>query len=311
MTPRDLALARGAERRRHDRGSDGRSVRAADGQLRAGGRRRLPEGLLSRPGGRRAQPVPRHDQAAHVPVRLRRAARRRRRTSSPPAMHRRAGRHRGQRGAAARRTRRQRAGRSCAWPRSQATELRLGAPTARRCIAATCPTPCRSTSSRRSRLSRYRARARAVRLVPRARRATQRGARCGVEAMQRSLRAAWPGLRHRLLVRDDGAGARPGWKPTRALAAAASAAPESTTAITARDRRGRERIAGIDAALDGARATRSVRRVDSDRPERSSGSRELERRSERAQHLDVGDAGLVELRRRGARSRRARRTARR
>ena len=55
----------------HDRGGDGRPLRAADGQLRARRRRRLPEGLLPRAGGRRAQPVPRHDQAPHAALRLR------------------------------------------------------------------------------------------------------------------------------------------------------------------------------------------------------------------------------------------------
>ena len=73
------------ERHRHDRGGDGRPLRAADGQLRARRRRRFPEGLLPRPGGRRAQPVPRHDQAPHLPLRLRRRCRPRDRTSSSPA----------------------------------------------------------------------------------------------------------------------------------------------------------------------------------------------------------------------------------
>ena len=66
---RGLALARGAQRRGPHRAGHRRAVRAADAQLRSAGWRQLPEGLLSGPGSRRAQPVPRERQAAQLPVR--------------------------------------------------------------------------------------------------------------------------------------------------------------------------------------------------------------------------------------------------
>jgi hypothetical protein len=50
-----------------------RRLRAADAQLRIGGRRQLQEGLLPGPGSRGAQPVPRHAQAPHLPRAGRRA----------------------------------------------------------------------------------------------------------------------------------------------------------------------------------------------------------------------------------------------
>src|SRR5262245_18314781 len=51
----------------HHRGDAG-PVRAADGEPRGPRRRRLPEGLLSRPGDRRARPVPRPGEAADEAV---------------------------------------------------------------------------------------------------------------------------------------------------------------------------------------------------------------------------------------------------
>src|SRR5205085_2304412 len=47
-------------------GTGRRGLRAADAQLRIGGRRQLQEGLLSGPGSRRPQPVPRHPEAARL-----------------------------------------------------------------------------------------------------------------------------------------------------------------------------------------------------------------------------------------------------
>ncbi len=64
---RPLGVGRSAEWRGHADGAAGRIVRAADAQLRIGGRREFQEGLLPRPGGGGAQPVPRHAQAPHLP----------------------------------------------------------------------------------------------------------------------------------------------------------------------------------------------------------------------------------------------------
>ena len=57
-----VAVGRGAQRHRHAHHAGGGSLRAADAELRIGGRRELQEGLLPGPGSRGAQPVPRHAQ---------------------------------------------------------------------------------------------------------------------------------------------------------------------------------------------------------------------------------------------------------
>ena len=124
--------------------------------------------------------------------------------------------------------------------------------------------------------------ARALRLLPRRAAAPPKRARA-VDALQRSACGRrMPGLQARLLRRaGDGEACRPGWKPTRCPAQ-------------------RRRRAGIDAAIEAAIAPRHAlaahRRAAPRRGLRAARRADGPTRSEHAQHLDVGDAGLVELR---------------
>ena len=154
------------------------------------------KGCYPGPGGRRAQPVPRHDQAAHPALRLRRAADRRpgrvrRRRVGEPRARSPTPRRIPSSAAAARSSR-------CGSPRS-ATTLRLGAADGPRCASASSPTPFRSTP--RSRPERRERRARAVRLVPRRGATRRRSARRGRSDAALARATAWPGLQARLLVR--------------------------------------------------------------------------------------------------------------
>jgi hypothetical protein len=134
---RHLALAGGAQRRRAHRGGHGRAVRAADGQPRTGGRRQFPEGLLPRPGGRGAQPVPRHAEAAHAAAGRQRPGRAGP-GRDPQRRPRAARRHGGAGRARARRPQRP-------WPNS--SWARSASPASRRPWSrpASCPTPFRAT----------------------------------------------------------------------------------------------------------------------------------------------------------------------
>src|SRR5438445_1086736 len=60
-----LDLAGNPRRPAADHGGNPGQVRAADGELRRAGRRRLPQGLLSGPGNRRPRAVPRPGEAPH------------------------------------------------------------------------------------------------------------------------------------------------------------------------------------------------------------------------------------------------------
>ena len=185
LSPRDLALARGAKRHRHDRGGDRRPVRAADGQLRARRRRRLPEGLLSR--ARRSSPAastaarpsgaPSCSRATRV-AQPRTGRVRRRRPQGEPA------------GTVANAAPSPEGGGSALVELRLAAlgdgELRLGS--GRRAGAASrrpaLPGRARRRSRRLSAASR-RADARALRLLPRRRRRCRRGSRARSQAMQR------------------------------------------------------------------------------------------------------------------------------
>src|SRR6185503_5888708 len=113
-------------RGRHDRRRDAGSVRAADGELRARGRRELPEGLLPGPGDRRPHAVSRDPQAPHG-GRARRGRRpaRARRQRLQRGLRRAVRRHRGERGQRARRRLRPPRGGADREPRSRGPALEI------------------------------------------------------------------------------------------------------------------------------------------------------------------------------------------
>ena len=103
-----VGLARHSRRRTAHHAAGGRAIRAANGQFRCARRGKFPQRLLSRPGSGGAQPVSRHDQAAHVARQRGRRTRHgaRRRGTVPFGRSRPAVRHGRERGVGAGRRRR-------------------------------------------------------------------------------------------------------------------------------------------------------------------------------------------------------------